>query len=278
MLTLRKASLWIAGAALIPLAVGASTNLQTTIVQNGAPISIDECFAVVSPAPGGKAGYDLLESVDFTNLSQQTATNVRFSFEIVDPTGRTERTLTGDEPGRFSPGVAISHSKAQPADRGDMSQLIGTLPSIAKLFCRVLMVRFGDGSFWSEGDAPAGNAVIYTPLPGPSPSPQWQWPYDPPTPSGRSGRNLRRPSGDFESMTDQEIKPYLGKAVRVTLADRRVLAGVLHASDESGHGHRHYAIVSDAIRKGGHVAREVIHGGDQIATIEDASGDPAATP
>ena len=79
-------------------------------------------------------------------------------------------------------------------------------------------------------------------------------------------------------MTDQEIEPYIGKAVRVTLADRRVLAGVLHASSESGHGHRHYAIVSDAIREGGHAERELIHGGDQIATIEDASGDPAATP
>ena len=79
-------------------------------------------------------------------------------------------------------------------------------------------------------------------------------------------------------MTDQEIKPYLGKAVRVTLADRRVLAGVLFASDESGHGHRHYVVVSDAIREGGQPARELIHGGDQIATIEDASGDPAATP
>ncbi|MGB6600558.1 MAG: hypothetical protein WBE77_05700 [Candidatus Cybelea sp.] len=187
MLTLKKAPLWIAGAALIPLAVGASTNLQTTIVQNGAPISIDECLAVVRPAPGSNAGYDLLESVDFTNLSQQTATKVRFSFEIVDPIGRTERTLTGDELGRFSPGVAISHSKAQPADRGDMSQLIGALPSIAKIFCRVLMVHFDDGSVWSEGDVPPGNAVIYTPLPGPSPTPQWQWPYDPPTPSGRSG-------------------------------------------------------------------------------------------
>jgi hypothetical protein len=78
-------------------------------------------------------------------------------------------------------------------------------------------------------------------------------------------------------MTDQEIKPFLGKAVRVTLADRRVFAGVLHASDESGHGHRHYAIVSDPIRKGGSAVRELIHGGDQIAMIEDASGDPAAT-
>jgi small nuclear ribonucleoprotein (snRNP)-like protein len=79
-------------------------------------------------------------------------------------------------------------------------------------------------------------------------------------------------------MTDQEIKPYLGKAVRVTLADRRVLAGVLHASDESGHGHLHYVVVSDAIREGGRPVRELIHGGDQIATIEDAAGDPAATP
>jgi hypothetical protein len=79
-------------------------------------------------------------------------------------------------------------------------------------------------------------------------------------------------------MTDQEINPYLSKAVRVTLADGRVLAGVLFASDESGHGHRHYAVVSDAIREGGQPARQLIHGGDQIATIEDASGDPAATP
>ncbi len=82
----------------------------------------------------------------------------------------------------------------------------------------------------------------------------------------------------FESMTDQEIKPFLGKAVRVTLADRRVFAGVLHTSDESGHGHRHYAIVSDPIREGDRAVRQLIHGGDQIAMIEDASGDPAATP
>jgi hypothetical protein len=186
-LTLKKASLWIAGAALIPLAVGASTNLQTTIAENGAPISIDECLAVVRPAPGGNAGYDLSESIDFTNFSRQTATNVRFAFEIVDPIGRTERTLTGDEPGRFSPGAVISHSTAQPADRGDMSQLIGALPNIAKIVCRVLMIRFDDGSVWSEGDGPPGNAVMYTPLPGPSPTAQWQWPYDEPTPSGRGG-------------------------------------------------------------------------------------------
>jgi hypothetical protein len=79
-------------------------------------------------------------------------------------------------------------------------------------------------------------------------------------------------------MTDQEIQPYVGKPVRVTLADGRILAGVLSAGDDHGHGHRHYAVSSDAIREGGHPSREMIHGGDQIATIEDASGDPAATP
>ena len=78
-------------------------------------------------------------------------------------------------------------------------------------------------------------------------------------------------------MTDQEIEPYLGKPVRVTLADSRVLAGVLHAGDEHGHGHRHYESVSDPIREGERPARQLIHGGDQIATIDDASGDPAAT-
>jgi hypothetical protein len=78
-------------------------------------------------------------------------------------------------------------------------------------------------------------------------------------------------------MTDQEIHPYIGKPVRITLADRRVIAGVLHASDDHGHGHKHYAVVSDPIREGEPPVRELVHGGDQITTIEDASGDAAAT-
>ena len=78
-------------------------------------------------------------------------------------------------------------------------------------------------------------------------------------------------------MTDQEIQPYVGKPVRVTLADGRVIAGVLRSSEDHGHGHKHYAIVSDPIREGEPPVREVVHGGDQIVTIEDASGDPSAT-
>jgi hypothetical protein len=77
-------------------------------------------------------------------------------------------------------------------------------------------------------------------------------------------------------MTIDEVKPYLGTAVRLTLDDGRVLAGTLHADDGHGHGHTHYAVVSDPIREGGDKVTEVIHGAERITQIEDASGDPAA--
>ena len=77
-------------------------------------------------------------------------------------------------------------------------------------------------------------------------------------------------------MTDDEIGPFVGKPVRVTLADGRIAAGTLHVDHESGHGHAHYTVVSDPLRAGEADARFVIHGGDQIVTIDDASGDPAA--
>jgi hypothetical protein len=181
-LTLRKTWLWIAGTALIPLAAGASTSLQTTIVQNGAPISIDECVAVLQSSGGNKTNSYLSERVDFTNVSQLRATEVRFAFEIVDAGGRTESTLTGDTSGSFAPGVAITHSTAPAAGADDMRQTISGVPSAAKVACSVRMVRFDDGSVWHEGDGPAGSAVMYTPLPGPSTTPQWQWPEDRPTP------------------------------------------------------------------------------------------------
>ena len=77
-------------------------------------------------------------------------------------------------------------------------------------------------------------------------------------------------------MTDDEVRPYVGKPVRITLADGRVLAGTLHAEGGHGHGHSHYAVVSDPVREGGEKAREMIHGSGQIDEIEDASDDPAA--
>ena len=77
-------------------------------------------------------------------------------------------------------------------------------------------------------------------------------------------------------MTDQELAPYIGKPIRATLADGRVLAGTLHADDAHGHGHQHYAIVSDPIREGGEKVQEVLHGAESVTEIVDASEDPAA--
>ena len=77
-------------------------------------------------------------------------------------------------------------------------------------------------------------------------------------------------------MTDDEVRPYVGKAVRLTLDDGRVLAGTLHAEDGHGHGHSHYAVVSDPVRPGSEKVTEMIHGAERITVIEDASDDPAA--
>jgi len=78
-------------------------------------------------------------------------------------------------------------------------------------------------------------------------------------------------------MTDDEVRAFVGKPVRLELADGRILAGVLEASGDHGHGHVHYAVSSDPVRQGQPASREVIHGATAITNIEDASGDPAAT-
>lgn len=77
-------------------------------------------------------------------------------------------------------------------------------------------------------------------------------------------------------MTDKEVQPFVGKPVRVTLADGRIVAGTLHADDDGGHGHTHYVVVSGPVAQGGRPVREVLHGADAITEIESAAGDPAA--
>jgi hypothetical protein len=77
-------------------------------------------------------------------------------------------------------------------------------------------------------------------------------------------------------MTEDEVRRYVGGAVRLTLDDGRVLAGTLHADEGGHHGHTHYFIVSDPVREGGDPVTEMIHGADRITVIEDASDDPAA--
>ena len=77
-------------------------------------------------------------------------------------------------------------------------------------------------------------------------------------------------------MTDDEVRPWIGKPVRATLDDGVVLAGTLHQEDSHGHGHTHYTVVSDPVKEGGDKVVETIHGAFRISTIEDASDDPAA--
>jgi hypothetical protein len=173
-LTATKAWLWIAATAAIPLAAAASS-LQTTIVESGAPISIDQCGAVLERAADGSLDYHLSESLDFTNVSQRTAVEVRFAFKIVDPIGRTEHTLVGERLGSFAPGIPVDQPAALRADPNPTGQTIDAVPSGATVLCSVQMVRFDDGSVWHEGDGPAGSAAVFTPAPGPSSTPQWQW-------------------------------------------------------------------------------------------------------
>lgn len=128
------------------------------------------------------AGDAFSDDVDFTNVSQRAATEVRFTFEIVDAIGRTTGSLTDDKVGQFAPGVSISHSTAAPTGSSQPLQAINALPASAKIVCMVQMVRFDDGSVWNEGDGPVGTGAMITPPPQPSATPHWQFPEDRPTP------------------------------------------------------------------------------------------------
>ncbi|HLY01471.1 MAG TPA: hypothetical protein VKR56_03135 [Candidatus Cybelea sp.] len=166
--------LWLCIAA-IPLLAGASVAIQTTIPDSVAPITIDQCAVTQQKVAAGSTFSDYL---DFTNVSQRTATEVRFAFRIVDAIGRTEGSVTDDRVGRFAPGIAISHSTAAPA----APRAVGALPASSKIVCSVQMVRFDDGSIWNDGDGPVGSGTLVTPPPQPAATPPWQWPFDRPTP------------------------------------------------------------------------------------------------
>ncbi|MGC9991244.1 MAG: hypothetical protein ABSD52_02440 [Candidatus Cybelea sp.] len=162
----------------IPLLAGVSAAIQTTIPESVAPIAIDRCTVMQQKTP---AGYAFSDYVDFSNVSQRTATEVRFAFRIVDAIGQTGGSLTDDKVGRFASGVAISHSTT-PDVASAMQQTVDALPASAKIVCSVQMVRFDDGSVWNDGDGPVGTGVLVTPPPQPAETPHWQWPFDPPTP------------------------------------------------------------------------------------------------
>jgi hypothetical protein len=65
-------------------------------------------------------------------------------------------------------------------------------------------------------------------------------------------------------MTESEIKPWLDKWARVTLADGRILAGRLK------HHGSHYSVTTPAPDRRETEVVETIHSGDQITTIESA--------
>ncbi len=180
-MTAPLAKLWlcIAAMASIPLLAGAATAIETTIPESVAPITIDRCVVTLQKAPAGDAFSD---EVDFTNVSQRAATEVRFRFEFVDAIGRTTGSLTDDKVGEFAPGVPVSHSTAAPTGSSPPPQSINNLSASSKIVCMVQLVRFDDGSGWNEGDGPVGTGSMITPPPQPSETPRWQFPFDRPTP------------------------------------------------------------------------------------------------
>lgn len=176
-MNVRRIWLSIAAAAAIPVAATGATGLQSSIVQNGAPIAIDRCAVAVESGAAAGTG-NLSEDVAFTNVSQRTVTLVRFEFKAIGTNGLVERAVTGDRTGAFAPG---NGSGETPPDSDAMKQTFSALPRVTEVLCKVAMVRFDDGSVWRDGDSPAGSATMYTPAPAPA-STQWQWPYDTPRP------------------------------------------------------------------------------------------------
>jgi hypothetical protein len=173
-----KLWLCIAAIASVPLLTGASTPIETTIPESVAPITIDRCVVKLEKMPSGSAFSD---DVDFTNVSQRAAAEVRFRFEIVDAIGRTAGNLTDEKVGEFAPGIPVSQSTAAPTG-SSQPQPISNIPASSKIVCMVQMVRFDDGSVWNEGDGPVGTGSMITPPPQASATPYWQFPFDRPTP------------------------------------------------------------------------------------------------
>jgi hypothetical protein len=148
-------------------------SVPTTIAESAAPISIDRCAAVLQARAGG--GREIANNIDFTNVSQKTATEVQFALRVLDADGMPQRTLTDDRVGHFSPGVPMMDPIAT-------HESIDALPTSATISCSVQMVRFDDGSVWHEGDGPMGSGSLFTPPPQAPATPSWRFPGDEPTP------------------------------------------------------------------------------------------------
>lgn len=76
-------------------------------------------------------------------------------------------------------------------------------------------------------------------------------------------------------MTTDEVAPFVGQSVRVTLADGRMFAGTLRREEGVGVDDG-YVVVSPALRAGERSVNGVIESASLITQIDDASGDEAA--
>jgi len=159
------------------LSATAATSITATIPESVAPVSIDRCVAIVQSGPEGDV---LAQVVDFTNVSQRTANDIRFELKIDDTLGLPQQILMADHGGRFAPGIPFTEQTAIPKDSDGQPAI--ALPKSAKVSCDVQMVRFEDGSVWNKGDGPLGNGAMFTPPPQAPPTPSWRFPGDTPPP------------------------------------------------------------------------------------------------
>jgi hypothetical protein len=77
-------------------------------------------------------------------------------------------------------------------------------------------------------------------------------------------------------MTDHEVRPFVGRPVRVSLADGTILAGTLHRQADTDADSPAYLVVSDPLSESGEPVQARIERADLITQIEDAANDPAA--
>jgi hypothetical protein len=125
---------------------------QTTIDDANSPIRLDEC-RVESQDADGVSNFYIASSVSFTNLGPETATAVRFKFDISNPFGDYLGSKFLTQEGTFSPGARIAYQ--------GWHEAIANYGSSGTAKCSVDTVRFSDGTVWQAGE-PAPQAASGT--------------------------------------------------------------------------------------------------------------------
>jgi len=179
-------------ASLIPLLVlacisraDAARNFSKYAVlpQPEAPVQITLCAAGVQDSDVGNVDYYIVTEVTFQDTTAyQTATAVRFRFDLYNSFNEHLTALYGIKEGTFSPGVLI-----QPKSGGIMNvtlpdfSFINIWDTATQIICSVDTVAFSDGTIWRADFNHDLNEAVH---PNVSPTPTWTLPpYTPPTSS-----------------------------------------------------------------------------------------------